>query len=703
MQGVKLLAAHYQQKPSHESAGQQGGDAHKEAAIQVSPRRRDMLTEDHHRSRIQSAVESLSTGGPSVPNHITDSWMRCMKQHALDPATVSEPYFIERVELQERQNRLCDVLSAAKGEMANLFQQIAGSGYAIMLTDADGVLLNYFGDPGFTHAASKTGMMPGAVWSEPYQGTNGMGTALLEKRPTMVQQYDHFLFRNTGLTCAAAPIFDAGGEVLAVLDASGETHLAPRHVLDLVNMSVHTIEQKIFLAMYAGRRFMHFHSRPEFVATLSAGILALDEDDTIVAATRTALPQLGVKACELIGHPLEEFFNVSFESLSRETCKLGKPVASIFDSRFGRRFFAFATATRRSVAQACTRPDPGPGPGPDPDLPSERATPLERLQFGPDPVMTRNAHAATRVLERDVAILLCGETGTGKEMFAKAIHQSSQRARQPFVAINCASIPESLIESELFGYKSGAFTGASKEGQRGKIFQADGGTLFLDEIGDMPIQLQARLLRVLEEREVVPLGSETPVQIDIRLVSATHCDLLDKIEKREFREDLYYRLQGLTLTMPPLRERGDRRQLILHLLRREQADCAELGMTPELLAALDRYQWPGNIRQLRNVLRTMVALRDSDVLTIDDLPPEMRECGQQQPAPDQCGQQQESCLNPLRSAEREALLQVLKQARWNISTVARQLGMGRNTLYRKLERLKIDLSDSKKPAERQQS
>jgi transcriptional regulator of acetoin/glycerol metabolism len=652
-----------------------------------------MLTEDHHRSRIQSAVESISMAALSIPSHITDSWMRCIRDYALDPAIVSEPYIIERVELQERQNGLSHVLSAAKGEMANLFQQIAGSGYAIMLTDADGVLLNYFGDPGFTHAASKTGMMPGAVWSERYQGTNGMGTALLEKRPTMVHQYDHFLFRNTGLTCAAAPIFDADGEVLAVLDASGEAHLAPKHVLDLVNMSVHTIEQKIFLNMYAGRRFMHFHSRPEFVGTLSAGILAMDEDDRIVAATRNALLQLGVKPGELVGHHLEEFFNVSFESLSRETGKLGKPVAAVFDSRFGRRFFAFGMAVKRPAAHGCARPLHDAAT-------SDRATPLQQLQFGSDPVMTHNVHAATRVLERDVAILLCGETGTGKEMFAKALHQSSQRAAHPFVAINCASIPESLIESELFGYKSGAFTGASKEGQRGKIFQANGGTLFLDEIGDMPVQLQARLLRVLEEREVVPLGSETPVRIDIRLVSATHCKLLDKIEKKEFREDLYYRLQGLTLTMPPLRERGDRRQLILHLLKREQADCAEVSMTPELLTALEAYRWPGNIRQLRNVLRTMVALRDSDVLTVNDLPPEIRQCGQQHAVPEQ-REQHEAGLNPLKSAEREALLQVLRQARWNISTVARQLGVGRNTLYRKLERLNIDLSDGKKPAQQQ--
>jgi transcriptional regulator of acetoin/glycerol metabolism len=221
--------------------------------------------------------------------------------------------------------------------------------------------------------------------------------------------------------------------------------------------------------------------------------------------------------------------------------------------------------------------------------------------------------------------------------------------------------------------------------------------LFLDEIGDMPIQLQARLLRVLEEREVVPLGSEVAVTIDIRVVSATHCDLLEKIERREFREDLYYRLQGLTLTMPPLRDRGDRRQLIQHMLAREQGHCEQVSMTPDLMKALELYRWPGNIRQLRNVMRTMVALRNADVLTVEDLPPEIQKSRQSHPLPEQ-RQQHESCLNPLKLAERDALLQVLEQAHWNVSTVARQLGVGRNTLYRKLERLEIDLADSKKLA-----
>jgi len=314
--------------------------------------------------------------------------------------------------------------------------------------------------------------------------------------------------------------------------------------------------------------------------------------------------------------------------------------------------------------------------------------------------MAANVDKAKRVLERNVAIMLLGETGTGKEMFARAIHASSSRASRSFIAINCASIPESLIESELFGYRSGAFTGASKDGQRGKLLQANSGTLFLDEIGDMPVALQARLLRVLEEREVVPLGSETPVKLDIRLISATHCDLQKKIASSEFREDLYYRLQGITLTLPPLRERADRVALIRHLAAEESDEGSPVELDVRLLSLLEQQRWPGNVRQLRHLLRSMIALRETDRLTVRDLPPEYRAgtgdlappCPE--PYPDAgAASSSEASLNTLENAERRALMHELQRHEWNLSSVARELGISRNTLYRKLQRLSIKPPD----------
>jgi transcriptional regulator of acetoin/glycerol metabolism len=299
--------------------------------------------------------------------------------------------------------------------------------------------------------------------------------------------------------------------------------------------------------------------------------------------------------------------------------------------------------------------------------------------------MAHNVRCVLRVINRGIPILICGETGSGKDLFAKAIHAASSRASGPFVAVNCASLPETLIESELFGYKSGAFTGASREGRRGKIIQASGGTLFLDEIGDMPLALQARLLRVLEEWEVVPLGGEVPVAVDIQLISATHRDLQAMVKRGEFREDLYYRLQGIMLSLPPLRERTDRRALIALTLR-EEAAGEEVSVEPEAMKLLECYEWPGNVRQLRNVLRTALALSDAKVIRCSDLPEELRKASGQ---PVKAASLPEAGLNSLEAAERSALIQALEQHRWNISSLALELKTSRNTLYRKMKRLSI--------------
>ncbi|TQK00114.1 sigma-54-dependent Fis family transcriptional regulator [Herbaspirillum sp. SJZ107] len=662
-------------------------------------------------------------------NRITQSWIRCLNEYKLDPGACNDPEVVSPAELRTRQERLADLQAVAKVEMANLYQQLAGSGYAIMLTDRDGVLLNYFGDPAFTHAASKTGLMPGALWSERVQGTNGMGTCLFERRPLTVHQDEHYLSRNIGLSCAAAPIFDHEEELVGVLDASGESHLAQQHTLALVSMSVQMIENRVFLQRFRHEYIVRFHNRPEFVGTLSEGAIALSVTGKVLAATRCALFQLGLRSrSEIVGRDIAELFNVTFCGLIDSSVRKAFHPVPIFETRSGARFFAVMyqpVSGTGSVGGARPAPRDGADAATLPRTVQPAQTPptaLDALHFG-DPSMAASIDTARRVLERKVAILLYGETGTGKEMFARATHQSSSRAARPFVAINCASIPEALIESELFGYRSGAFTGASKDGQRGKLLQANGGTLFLDEIGDMPVALQARLLRVLEEREVMPLGSEHPVKLDIHLISATHCNLQRKIDQGEFREDLYYRLQGVTITLPPLRDRTDRRALIRHLADEESDVGSPVELDERLLALLDRQRWPGNVRQLRHLLRTMIALRETDCLTVHDLPAEYRSdplivapppfggagvppTPANAPKPAQAADipaipvaplglvlDDEASftekLNPLESAERAALMQELTRRDWNLSSVARELNISRNTLYRKLQRLHI--------------
>ena len=638
----------------------------------------EFVTGRTHAGLISETVRGSRSSSAAINSRIVASWRRCLQDYALDPERRPEPVVVDRDELSDRQERVCNLVEIARAEMTNLYQQVAGSGYAILLTDHDGVVLNYVGDPMFTGTASRTALQTGAVWSEQNQGTNGMGTCLVEKQPLVIHRDEHFFTKNTRLTCSAAPIFDPTGELAAVLDASSDSDRAQQHTMVLVNMSAQLIENRLFLCCMRDNYVLRFHSRPEFISTLGEGAIALDGEGRVRAANRSALFQLDIADMkQVIGQPVEELFAIRMDDvLQRAHVHTGTP-SPLHDSSQGRRYFASiqpprgdtdsARPVRLRPASVARHADP---PG------------LDGLEFG-DVRMRRNIERAKKLLERDIPFILLGETGTGKDVFAKAIHRSSNRADKPFVAVNCASIPETLIESELFGYKAGAFTGASREGSRGKILQAHGGTLFLDEIGDMPLHLQARLLRVLEEREVIPLGGETAVKVDIRLISATHKDLMRQVDEGGFREDLYYRLNGISLQMPPLRDREDRRELIRRVLVQETGGETRWEIDDDALDALDRFEWPGNIRQLRNSLRTLVGLCEDRRIGLDDLPDEIL-FGFDDDKP-----QRSRPSNPLDIAERDTILRELEAAHWNVTRVAGKLDISRNTLYRKMKRFDI--------------
>ena len=330
---------------------------------------------------------------------------------------------------------------------------------------------------------------------------------------------------------------------------------------------------------------------------------------------------------------------------------------------------------------------------------SQHALTLEDLA-GEDPQMLRNVRSAYRIADSGVSVLIQGPTGSGKEAFAHAMHLVSRRAERPFVAVNCAAIPETLIESELFGYKSGAFTGARKEGMRGKILQSAGGTLFLDEIGDMPLTLQTRLLRVLEEQEIVPLGSETAIKVDLHVLAASHRNLREMIANGTFREDLYYRLNGITLELPALRDRADKERVIHHALAAETGNGRPAAIEMDALQRLVAYPWPGNVRELRNVIRTALAICEGGVVRGIDLPREIRDV-ESNSNPGAIGPTMHASLgtgetslpmNPLKAAERAALVRVIAECHGNMTRVAAQLGMSRNTLYRRMKRHAIPLA-----------
>lgn len=649
--------------------------------------RSELLT---HVARIQSAVDKSQRCAEIAP-YISRSWRRCLVEHDMNPAENREPVLIDRHQLNVRCEGLQPLLSVAKPEMSNLYQQVAGSGYAILLTDMDGIVLHYVGDSAFDAQASGSGLAAGAVWDEKTQGTNGIGTCLVELKPVVVHHDQHFFAKNTVLTCAAAPIRDPEGSPIAVLDASSVSHMAQQHTLALVNMSAQLIENRIFLRAYSSHFVVRFHSRSEFVSTLGEGLLAFDRAGRVLAANRSALFQLDIPTrASIADSTVEQLFDVAHEVLFDKAPRPSFQPTVLHDSRYGNRFFVSVQLPESPCAE---KPDNTSNPRCTRSRDcSSVGCALDELELG-DPQMAHNVETAKRIASRDIPLLLYGATGTGKGLFAKALHMSGDRADQSFVAVNCAAIPENLIESELFGYKPGAFTGASRQGSPGKIIQANNGTLFLDEIGDMPLSLQARLLRVLEEKEVVPLGGSTPIRVDISIVSATHRDLNSLVFDGHFREDLYYRLDGITLTLPRLRDRADKRALIKHILRREAASAGRtVQIDDDALVMLMSYGWPGNVRELSNALRLCVALCSHSRITMADLP-EKIPTSSPGTGPFQLDSPaaRERLYSPLAAAEYTTLLRELEATNWNIAKAARRFQMSRNTLYRKMRRFGISI------------
>ncbi|KTC36292.1 Fis family transcriptional regulator [Pseudomonas sp. ABAC61] len=631
----------------------------------------------NHLTRHAQQVLTVARGkahlqGPGSDPSIARSWLRCLEDYHLDPALSMAPTVLEHGRLLESRERLRDVLQIAGTEMANLHQQLSGAGHAVLLTDARGVILNCITAPSERKIFEHAGLWLGADWSEAREGTNGIGTCLVERQSLTIHQGEHFRGRHTGLTCSASPVFDPHGELLAVLDVSSARQDVSRqsqfHTMAMVNLSAKMIESCYFLRYFENQWLLRFHLQAESVGLFSEGLLAFDGEGRICAVNQSALNLLGHIRGGLLGKPVESFFDCSLDELFGRA-SLNASASWPLRTRDGRRLFALLRGAPQPLSQPSLRPAR--------EVVQPRAPGICLGDNG----LQNDFRRASRVFERDVPLLINGETGSGKEAFAKAVHQGSVRADKSFVALNCAAIPESLIESELFGYRGGSFTGARKEGMRGKLQQADGGTLFLDEIGDMPLALQTRLLRVLEDRLVVPIGGE-PQPVNVRIISATHRDLQERVRDGSFREDLYYRLNGLEIALPALRERSDKSQLLDFLLA-EEAGAQPVALDEAARQSLLDYAWPGNVRQLRNVLRTLAALCEDGRIGIDDLPPMIRQGRRPAVVGEPLEAQPE---RPLEDAERVALLAALEQQRWHMTHTAEQLGVSRNTLYRKLRK-----------------
>jgi sigma-54 dependent transcriptional regulator, acetoin dehydrogenase operon transcriptional activator AcoR len=650
--------------------------------------------ETSHASRVIHVVRGgLQAVG--IEAHIARSWHRCLREYGIEPAAPRENAVLSPQSVSELQERMGELLPVARAEMESLYEQIAGSGFAVILSDTQGAVLSTITDPALQREFRHAGLSLGALWDERHEGTNGIGTCLAEGCPVTVHREEHFRGYNLSLSCSGAPILDPHGVVMAVLDAStansSDSRLIQRHTMALVNMSAHLISRWNFLNEYSRAFILRFHSRPEFVGLLHEALVAMDEGGNIMAVNESALLQLGCSTRKaLVGESIEKFFQFNFATLEQRAMFEPSAIWPVRDLAHGRRFFAIARAPLRNTVRNLELAPPNQTG----EVVESGTREREQQHVGEDAQMRKNLACGRQLFAKQVPILLQGATGTGKEAFAKSLHRTGLWSDKPFVTVNCAAIPESLIESELFGYTRGAFTGAAKEGRSGKILQSNGGTLFLDEIGDMPLMLQTRLLRVIEEREVVPLGSDHAIPVNLHVISATHRDVRQMIQSGQFREDLYYRLNGITLHLPLLRDRGDKAELIRTLLRQENTENDPIEIDQDAFRKLMDYSWPGNIRQLRNALRTASALCRDGIIRVSSLPQEILDTETRSAPPallagnvdSDAPTMENSPSAALREAECAALLRELERMRWNISRTAEALGISRNTLYRKIHK-----------------
>lgn len=607
-----------------------------------------------------------------VNANIARSWRRSLAA-GLDPHR-NHPEMLAASELDLRKARESqrELIDHALPAMAYLHSQIRGSESIILLADTDGMLLQLCGDADFGNKAARIYLSPGASWHETQRGTNAVGTALAEHKPIVVNGSEHFLVSNDFLACAAAPISDSSGRLLGALDISGDYRSQHPHTFGLVCTAAQMIGNRLFTSRHTTHIKVHFHPLAEGIGTLAEGMMALTEDGWIIGANPTGLSLLGLTASDLSAVQLEKIFPLDMRSL------LDWGMRHADEPLLVRRHDGSTLFMRMDIPRSIAPYQPV--------TPSRSPAPTDALSLldTGDERFKAAISKARRVLTKSISLLVTGESGVGKELFAKAVHQSGPRREGPFVALNCAAFPESLIEAELFGYTGGAFTGARREGRLGRLREANGGTLFLDEIGDMPLALQGRLLRVLQERVVQPLGGGRPAAVDFHLICATHRQLKEAVDAGHFRTDLYYRINGLTLSLPPLRERSDVHSLIAALLD-EIEPGREISLTPALTKAFASHAWPGNLRQLSNALRTACAMLSERERRIDwqhlpeDLADELR-----QPA---TGSPPATAPESLQALGDQSILRTLEATQGNVAEAARRLGISRNTLYRRMRRL----------------
>lgn len=639
-------------------------------------------------------VESGVFGRESPRAVIARSWERS-RQCGIDPLAERAPTVMSAEEIEAWLAR-DDLGQAGRTVLDGLAQTVSGTGHVIVLADAQGRILYSVGHNGVQSQLDRINFQPGSAWAEHQVGPNGIGTPLALGRPELVLGSEHYCQGWQPWVCYGAPILDpfGHGHPVGMVDITGPVKRVSQDVMVLVCSIAQSVRSSLSVVQYRRREQLRGVAKERGRRWPDAAIIVVDMDGYIVDANARASRSLEQDYTALFDRPVREFMPGVWQAIE-DSLHEGREGDMVVDIRAGH--------GRPGQVRCRIEPLTTSGTSASPawlgallildsaaaERPQRTAVvqtrPQSRYRFenihGDSPSIRttlRLAAAAARdPLQSNV--LLLGETGTGKELLAHAIHAEGVRTHGPFIAINCGALPRDLIESELFGYAAGAFTGASRQGMPGKFEQAHGGTLFLDEIDSLPQEMQSRFLRVLDDRQVTRLGSTRPLTVDVRIIAAATPGLPQALADGRFRPDLYHRLCVLEIPVPPLRERGEDVLLLAESILAQESIAA--GRRPPALCAtahafLLNHDWPGNIRELRNLCIRWL-LNCGDVVTVADLPALAANVDSVEPV---------AGSGRLRNLEDNLIRRALAETGGNVSAAARQLGIDRSTLYRRLKR-----------------
>lgn len=606
---------------------------------------------------------------------ILQSWERCQQYH-INPlqkhsqVSITNENLIDIIDQSQLYHASLPILN-------ELHNQIEGTSHLITLTDDNGRIIYLQGSSQILTRAHEMNFKLGADWSEKSAGSNAIGTSLALGHPIQIFSFEHYCQGVHPWVCSAAPIKDpTTGKTLGIIDLTGPSDLAQPHSLSLVQSVATTIQQCIRTISSKTRGYLQDYYDMERKRRKSDCLIVLDEHLNIVHAGTKCKSLLQLEYLnEWVIYSELQSIKTSILCSHEHKLELDSPVLQlkiyvqtiVKDSK---RIGFLLQLEKRTKHQPST---------------SHHSSAWKEV-IGQSNSLKQEIYQAQVVAATNVPILLTGESGTGKEIFAKAIHKASLRQNAPFISINCGAIPKELISSELFGYEPGAFTGGRREGKKGKFEEANGGTLLLDEIGEMPLDLQVHLLRVLQEKEIVRLGSSQPIPIDVRIIAATNQNLTELIENNKFRMDLYYRLNVVELTIPPLRERKSDLLLLTRYFAFQSANThgKEVpDIDSQVLSLFHNYHWPGNIRELKNIIEYAVLFCKDQLITMDVLPKSLH-------LQSKLLSDKQIChLSPLEQEEKRKIEQLLTKTDFNLSEVARQCDIARSTLYRKMEKYQL--------------